>query len=131
MDWSLAGVVRKHGRERPDRPALTFEDRVTTWGDLDATSSRVAQALASEGVGTDDRVAILDKNGPEFFEVWFGAAKVGAVLAPINWRLAPQEMRDIINDAEARVLFVGPDYLDHLAVFEDDLVTVKKVVVLG
>jgi long-chain acyl-CoA synthetase len=90
----------------------------------------VAQALAAEGVGPQDRVAFIDKNGAEFFEVWIGAAKLNAVMTPISWRLAASEMCHIINDAEARVLLVGSDSVGHLETIRDQLVTVRTIVVL-
>jgi long-chain acyl-CoA synthetase len=131
MSWTLAGVVRAHGADRPDRRAITYEGRSMSWRDLDTRSSQVAQALAAEGIEPQNRVAFIDKNSPAFFEIQFAAAKLNAVITPINWRLAPTEMREIINDAEARVLFVGLDFLDHLDAIEDGLRTVKKIVVLG
>ena len=57
-----------------------------------------------------DRVAFLDRNGIEYFEVFFGCALLGAVSVAVNWRLAPAEMAAIIEDAGAPVLFFGADY---------------------
>ena len=86
---SIAGIVRVHGRERPDAPAIEYEDRTITFGELDTRSSRLAQAFATAGVGRGDRVAFLDKNCPEFFEVSFAVGKLNAVTVAVNWRLAP------------------------------------------
>ena len=69
---TIAGIVRTYGRERPEAPAIEYEGRTVTYGELDAGSSRLANALASCGVGAGDRVAFLDKNGLEYFEVMFG-----------------------------------------------------------
>ena len=62
----------------------------------------MAQALRAEGVGPGDRVAFIDKNGLEYFEVTFGLAKLNAVNVSVNWRLAPAEMAQIIDDARPR-----------------------------
>ena len=62
------------------------------------------------GSAPGDRVAFLDRNGIEYFEVFFGCALLGAVSVAVNWRLAPAEMAAIIEDAGATVLFFGPDY---------------------
>jgi long-chain acyl-CoA synthetase len=110
---------------------LTYGERTLTYADMHRASSRVAQGLLAEGVGPQDRVAFLDKNGPEYFEVLFGGAKINAVNVAVNWRLAPAEMEYTINDAGARVLFVGPEFLPHLDAIEGRLGTVKKVIVLG
>jgi long-chain acyl-CoA synthetase len=74
---------------------------------------------------------VLDKNTIEVFELMFGAAKVGAVLCPVNWRLAPPEVAHIVNDAHARVLVVGPEFLPVLDKIEGDLTTVTRILVLG
>jgi long-chain acyl-CoA synthetase len=131
MGFSMAGVVREWAERTPDRPMLTSAGSTWTWGEHHERTNRVAQALRAEGVGPQDRVAFLDKNGPEYFEVTFGAAKVNAVLVAVNWRLAPPEMGWIINDAEAKVLVVGPDFAGHVAEFESQLTSVAKIVVLG
>lgn len=108
---TLADVVRHHGRTRSDRPALEFEGRTTTFGDLDRQSSQAANALIAAGVGPGDRVAFLGKNCDRYFEIWFGAAKAGAVIAPIGWRLSPAEIAYIVDDTGAKVLFVGAENL--------------------
>ena len=131
MNWTVAGIVRRHGAARGDRPAITYQGQTITWRELDQRSNQVAQALAAEGVGSQDRIAFIDKNGPAYFEAFFGATKLNAVNVAVNWRLAPPEMEYTINDAEARVLIVGPDFVSHLEAFEAGLQTVKKIVVIG
>ena len=131
MEWTLAGIIRRYGQERGDATMIRCGDRLITWAEMDERSSRMAQALAAEGVGTQDRVAFIDKNGPEYFETLFGAAKLNAVTVGVNWRLAPAEMEYTVNDAEARVLIVGQEFVGHLDQFEANLHTVKRIVVLG
>ena len=125
----LADVVRVHGRDRPDAPALIVGDHTITFGELDRRSNRVAQALAAAGVGFGDRVAFVERNGAEFFDVVFGLAKLGAVPVPVNWRLAAPEMRQIIDDAGATLVIVGADFAGHLEAVEDGLAA--GVVVIG
>src|SRR3954453_12530091 len=128
---NIAGVIRTHGAERADRVALHVDDRSITWGQLDRRTSQVAQALRAEGVGSQDHIALIDKNAPEYFEVLFGGAKINAITVAVNWRLAPPEMAYIINDAEAKVLFVGAEFVAHLDKFESELKTVRKIVIIG
>ncbi|MGH9133752.1 MAG: long-chain-fatty-acid--CoA ligase [Ilumatobacteraceae bacterium] len=128
---SLAGIVRVHGRDRAEHPALILGERTVTWAELYERCCRVAQALSAAGVGAQDRVAFLDKNGVEHFEVFFGAALLNAVCVDVNWRLAPPEVEYIVNDAGAKVLVVGPDFVPVLDAICDDLTTVGTVVVIG
>src|SRR4051812_38139166 len=128
---TTADIVRTHAAERPDRVAMHYGDATTTWGELDRLSSQVGQGLKAAGVGVQDHIALIDKNGPEYFEILFGGAKLNAITVAINWRLAPPEMAYIVNDAQARVLFVGAEFVPHLDKFESELTTVEKIVVLG
>src|SRR5438067_2932217 len=131
MSWTVAGIVRGHAKERPDRAAISYDGKITTWAELDSRTNRVANALAAEGVSEHDRIAFIDKNAPEYFEFLFGGAKLNAVTVGVNWRLAAPEMEYTINDAEARVLVVGAEFASHLETFEPGLQTVKKIVVIG
>ena len=95
-------------RTRGDHPALVGATRTVTYAELEQRGNRVANALRDLGVGEGDRVAYLDLNNPEFFEVMVGAAKIGAAIAPLNFRLTPGEMGRLVHDARATVLVVGP-----------------------
>jgi long-chain acyl-CoA synthetase len=128
---SVADIVRVHGVERADREALSLDERRVTWGQLFERSQRVANALAEAGVGSQDRIAFLDKNGIEHFEVFFGAALLNAVCVDVNWRLAPPEVEYIVNDAEAKVLVVGPDFVPVLDAIAANLTSVGTIVVIG
>jgi len=107
---SVTSMLRHWASERPDAPMLTQDDRSLTWSEFYDRAIRVADALAADGVGPGDRVAFLDRNGIEYFEVFFGCALLGAVSVAVNWRLAPLEMAAIVEDAGAVVLIYGTDY---------------------
>ena len=128
---NIAGIVRVHGNERPDHTALVQGDRRLSWGQLVERSARMAQALTAAGVGADDRVAFLDKNGIEHFEVFFGAAMLNAVCVDVNWRLAAPEVQFIVDDSDAKVLVVGPDFVPILDAISAELPKVAKFVVIG
>jgi long-chain acyl-CoA synthetase len=125
----LADVLRTHAAQRGDRLALYYRDRTWSYAQLADEAARVAQALIAEGVAPQERVAVLDKNAPEYFAFLFGASMVNAVTLAVNWRLAPREMQYILDDAEARVLLVGEEFLPHLA--QMNLRSVRRVVVAG
>ncbi|GAT10447.1 long-chain-fatty-acid--CoA ligase [Mycolicibacterium novocastrense] len=118
---TVADIARVFGAERRDAVALISGERTATFGDLDTRSNRVAQALRAAGVGFGDRVAFVEKNGIEFFEVACALSKLGAVVVPVNWRLAPPEMLHIIDDAGAKVVIVGGEFFSHMEAIEDRL----------
>jgi long-chain acyl-CoA synthetase len=126
---TLADISRHWAAKAPDRLALTAGDREWTYGAIDDEAKRVAQGLIALGVDPGGRIAYLDKNTPEYFMHLFGGAKVNAVSVAVNWRLAPPEMEFVIDDADAEMLFVGEDFLGHLAAMT--LPKVRKIVVMG
>ncbi|MGO8872533.1 MAG: long-chain-fatty-acid--CoA ligase [Acidimicrobiales bacterium] len=107
---TASGMLRTWARETPNAPMLTLGETTLTWAQVHERANRVSRALEREGVGPGDRVAFLDRNGIEYFEVFFGCALLGAVSVAVNWRLAPAEMAAIIEDAGASVLFYGSGY---------------------
>jgi acyl-CoA synthetase (AMP-forming)/AMP-acid ligase II len=121
--------VRHQAVTQPERIALTFADRDTSYDALDRRASQVANGLIAAGLCPQSRVALLDKNHDSFFEIWFGAAKANAVLVPVNWRLARPEIAFIVNDAKAEILFIGAEFLDTVAAIRDQLASVREVVV--
>ncbi|MGZ8803481.1 MAG: long-chain-fatty-acid--CoA ligase, partial [Mycobacterium sp.] len=72
-------------------------------------------------VGFGDRVAFVERNGAEFFDVMFGLAKLGAVGVPVNWRLAAPEIRHIIEDCGAALVVVGEEFFGHIEAIEEGL----------
>ncbi|MEP6660201.1 MAG: fatty acid--CoA ligase [Acidimicrobiales bacterium] len=128
---TVSDIIRTHGANLHDKDALILGDRRTTWGELLARAGQVANALAAEGVGNQDRIAFLDKNCVEHFEVFYGAALLNAVCVDVNWRLAAPEVAYIVNDALTKVFVVGHDFVPVLDAIADQLTTVKKFVVIG
>ena len=126
---SLADITRVHAENQPDKVAMVFEGREWTYAELDRESNQVANALVAAGVGPQDRVAHLDKNGPEYFSYLFGASKINAVGVAVNWRLAAPEMEYILNHSGAKVLLIGEEFLGHYE--QMNLETVSTVVVVG
>ncbi|MGI9051620.1 MAG: long-chain-fatty-acid--CoA ligase [Ilumatobacteraceae bacterium] len=128
---NVAEILRTHAGERGDEVALVLGERTLTWAELYDRASCVAAGLAAAGVGNQDRVAFLDKNGIEHFEVFYGAALANAVCVDVNWRLAAPEIEYIVNDADAKVLVVGPDFVPILDAIADRLTTATTILVIA
>src|ERR687897_666444 len=128
---SVADILRVHSRERGDDVALVLGETELTWRELAERAGRVASGFAAAGVGSQDRVAFLDKNGIEHFEVFYGAGLLNAVCVDVNWRLAPPEVEYIVNDAQAKVFVVGPDFVPVLDAIADQLTSVGTILVIG
>lgn len=102
--------IRFWGTDRPQAMALDGDDLALTYGELDDATARVASALLAMGVKKGDRVAWFGKNATTYFTLFFGAARAGIVMVPVGWRLAEPEAAFIIDNAEAKVLFLGDGF---------------------
>ena len=128
---SISDIILTGMAEKPDADMIIYGDEHITWSEMRDRSGQVANALRADGVGPTDRIAYIDKNGPEYFELAFGCSFINAVTVAVNWRLAPPEMAYIVNDSKAAVLVIHEDLVEHLAAFEADLESVRRIVVIG
>ena len=114
-DSNIAGIIRLQGRERADRIAYVTPTRTWTFAEVDAESNRVAQGLASLGVGPGDRVACLTKHMAECGVLLLAASKLGAVCMPVNWRLAAPEIEYIVDNGQAKFMMVDEAFAETVA----------------
>ena len=128
---SVADVARVQALRRGSAPALVFEGRAMTFADVDAMASRFANALIASGVRTQERIAYLSKNTDHFLPCLMGACKARAALAPFNFRLAAPEIARVLEDSEARIMFVGPDVADLADQAVASLASKPRMIALG
>ncbi len=107
-DW-----IGRWGRADPDREALidVAADRRYTYGQLADDVHRLANLLRTElGIVKGDRVACLSFNRAEIIKLFFASSRLGAILVPLNFRLAPGEFAYFLEDAEPKALFFDADH---------------------
>ncbi len=100
----LATLVRQKAAKNSTRTALRFPDASLTYTELDSLSERVAAGLGRAGFSPGDRVAALLFNCSPFVDLWFGAAKAGVVLVPLNTALKGGLLRYELADASPKGL---------------------------
>jgi acyl-CoA synthetase (AMP-forming)/AMP-acid ligase II len=100
----------------PDREALVSDDGTqrVTYEQMASRVLRLANALQSHGVSHGSRVGVMATNSPEYVEVYYACARLGACFVPLNFRAKREELAHMINASEMQVLFVGARYLDLL-----------------
>jgi acyl-CoA synthetase (AMP-forming)/AMP-acid ligase II len=101
-------LLRNPARRFGDRPCMVGEGRSLTFAECDRRADQLAAALAARGVVAGDRVALLALNEVEYLEIQVAAQRLGAILVPLNYRLAVAELAFIAGDAGARLLIHGP-----------------------
>lgn len=102
---SLGGRLLDHASRTPDAPAVTTDSGTTTYADLARDATQTAAALLASGVQPGDRIAVLARNCVEYIELTYAASIAGVTLVGLNFRLAPREIADIIDDSRPSLLF--------------------------
>jgi fatty-acyl-CoA synthase len=115
----------------PDKEALVFEGKRWTYRQFNRWSNQAAHAFAAHGVRRGDRVAFLTWNLPEMVCSFFGLMKIGAIPVPINYRLAANEVKYILNDSGARMLVFEESLRDRVTPIRDDLPSIEHFIYVG
>jgi fatty-acyl-CoA synthase len=109
---SFDAILHFWAKERPDGPAFDQDGRVTTYAEADVLTRQLIALLQSRDIAPGDRISWLGKNRDTYFLLYIAAARMGAVMVPIGWRLAPREIAYILTDTEAKLLFAEADFVE-------------------
>jgi len=106
-------LLRRRAELTPDRVAVidVSTGARLTYAELDRRANRAAHFLLGLGVGKGDRVSILAHNSVVYLDLIYALGKIGAVFAPLNWRLQVPELAYIVGDCGPKVLLVGPEFV--------------------
>ena len=104
-------------RGRADSPALEFEDRTFTFGDLEARSNRLAQVLLRRGLKAGDRLSVYLANGVEMIDLFLACVKTGVIFVPINILYRDREISHILGDAEPSAVVADASFASPVAIW--------------
>jgi fatty-acyl-CoA synthase len=118
----LSDLIERNAAFTPDKVAILFEGESLTYAAFHARIERTARALqAVFGVTRGDRVAILSLNRPDYLVLLYACARLGAMLVPLNWRLAVAEQLFILSDATPKVLMLEQAFAEVLPMLQTNL----------
>lgn len=112
------------------REAIVCGSTRYTWEEFDLRTDALARGLAGQGVQRGDRVAVLMLNCHRYLELYYACARMGAVIVPLNIRLARPEIVFILNDSESKVLVVDQTFAPH-ATGRDTFPSVTDIIYVG
>jgi fatty-acyl-CoA synthase len=120
---SLAEGLALRVMEDPRRPFVAFQGRRLTYGEVDARAEALAAALCELGIEAGDRIALTLPNWPEFVVATFAAARLGAVIVPLNPKFTPPELQYMLRHSESVAVITAENWggVDYLARFEQFL----------
>ncbi len=120
--------IERHAAFTPDKAAIRFEGKSISYAQFLDEIKRLAGALQNDlGVQSGDRVAVLATNIPEYLALLFACARIGAILNPLNWRLAAPELLYILENAGISILFVEVEFADVVVSFQQKMAGAQLV----
>lgn len=135
-ELTVADSLALRARENPQRPFVAFGDRRLSYAQVDAESSALAAALHELGIEAGDRIALTLPSWPEFVVSVFAAAKLGAIIVPLNPRFTTPELQYMLRHSETAAVITaenweGVDYLARYEGFLSSLPDLQYVVSVG
>jgi benzoate-CoA ligase len=116
---------------RGHKVAVYTEYRNYTYNDLQKMTNKTANGLRELGVQVDDRVIVLMLDVPQFYAIFWGAVKIGAVPIPLNTMLTPEDYEYYLNDSRARVLVVSEQLMPLVSQIKGDLFYLRDLIVIS
>jgi fatty-acyl-CoA synthase len=124
----LADYIDRNAAFTPEKVAIRFARSALSYAELAQQIAATARGLAALGIGPGDRIAVLAANHPAYLVLLYACARLGAMLVPINWRLAVPEQLYILADAAVKALLLEES---HAAVLESLGATVPAMRSIG
>ena len=131
MSLNLATMLTESAKKDPGHTAIIFENFKMTYGELNAASNKVANALVRAGIERDQKVAILIPNIPQFLMCYFGILKTGAVVVPLNVLLRGPEIAYHLQDSDSVMLIAWEGFVTDAVAGYQQTPTCKKLVIIN
>src|SRR5215813_11337224 len=109
--FNVGDALRRSAARSPKQRAIHFQGRDFTYAEIDAMANRVARLLTAGGIGAGDAVALFAMNSPEYVAIFFGCARIGAVLVPINLMFTADDVDYVFEKTRVKALLVEPAFM--------------------
>jgi acyl-CoA synthetase (AMP-forming)/AMP-acid ligase II len=109
-DFTVYDFICRNAQIFADRESIVFNDVRLTHKQFKDKCDQIAAGLIKAGVAKGDRLSVVAHNCDEFMILYGAAAKMGAIVLPVNWRFQQDEIEYVLNDCSPRFAFAGPDY---------------------
>ncbi|GMU41451.1 MAG: fatty-acid--CoA ligase [Chloroflexota bacterium] len=114
----------------PDRVAVVGPNERVTYEELQSRVNRLANALQALGVQKGQNVGVMAVNGPEFVEIYYASAALGATMVPLNFRAKAEELVYMVDSTDVSTLFIQERYFGIYESVKDQLPKVKNVITM-
>ena len=129
MNLSVSDLLTRRAKLSPNKLAVVCENVRRTFKEANERANQLAAAMKSIGIEKGDRVGIMALNESEFVDVFFGLGKIGAIMVPINFRLAGPEVKYILENADTKILIFSKEFQETIDGYRDILSAEKYFVI--
>lgn len=130
-DYTVYDIIRRNAQIYPDRDCIVFNDTRLTHKDYKQKCDELYTGLLKAGIRKGDRLGVVAHNCDEFMILYGAAAKMGAILLPVNWRFQEDEVAYVLNDCTPRFVFAGPEYRKTVSGIARDIPSLEKCFTIG
>jgi acyl-CoA synthetase (AMP-forming)/AMP-acid ligase II len=134
---TIIEMLARNARNYPDEVALIElkpsqkRRREISWRVFDERTNQIANALVARGVSKGNKVLHLMLNSINWLEAYFGIIKTGAWAVPLNFRFTSDDIKYCGDIAEAKVTFLGPEFVERVEAIRSQLPTIKHYIFVG
>jgi len=130
---NLAHMIKINAKKFPNTIALEDKKRSFTYPELNKRVNKLSHSLVSLGLKKGDKIAVLLENSIEIVEAYLAAAKTGMVIVPVHFRLVGREIKNIIDNSDAKALVVHDEFTETVDSIKSKLnnITPDRYVVVG
>ena len=129
MKNTLREMIQRNAKYYGDRLAFKCDGDSVTHSEFYEQSLQLARALSASGAKHQDRISILSMNSLRYFIVYGACELSGLITSTVNFRLAPMEVRQILQDASPSVLFIESDFIETIETIRPELSGIKHFVI--
>lgn len=130
-NYTFYDVICRNAKIYSHREAIIFNGRRLSYLDYKEKCDQLAAGLLRDGILKGDRIAVIDQNSEKFLLLYGAAAKIGAIVVSVNWRIQQTEADHIFRDSQPKLVFVGSDYQKMVTQAAGNISSMKKCYVLG
>lgn len=123
---NLGDILRFACRNFPLKECLVCDDKRYTYAQLNERVNRLADSLTKIGLGKGDNAAIMLHNCPEYVEIYFALAKIGAVAVPLNFMFKGKGLEYLVNNSEAQIIFLEEATRDQVEHVRSRLISIRS-----
>ena len=131
MKFNASAWIRIPSQRYPDRTCVVFKNRTFTYAEINQRANRLAWGLVNKGFAKGSRVACLQYNCNQSFELFLAMWKAGIVMVPLNTRDSAAQHVDILRDSAVTSLIFGSEFRDQIEQIRAELPTVKAFICHG